>query len=77
MLAWMGGSRRKLKAAQDRFTGKPTAAALASSAAGQKGGPWLLHTASRPHTPSKKRKPQPVSAGAAFATSSPSFPALK
>ena len=73
MLAWMGGSRRKLKAVQHRVVGKATAAAAATSGAAQIGGPWLLHTTSRPTTPSKKKKPQPVPAGAAFTTGSPSF----
>ena len=76
MLAWMGGSRQKLKAVQNRVVGKATAAAAATSGAAQIGGPWLLHSTSRPPTPSKKRKPQPVPAGAAFTTSSPSFPAF-
>lgn len=60
MLAWMGGARRKLKAAQKRGMGRlpPVGHAIP----GQSGGPWLQHTLSQPNTPSRKRKG--LSAGA-------------
>ena len=76
MLAWMGGSRRKLKAVQNRIVGNYAAAAVATSGAGQIGGPWLLHTTSRVPTPSRKRKPQPEPAGVAFTMNSSKFPAF-
>ena len=54
MLAWMGGARRKLKAAQNRGMGRHPAVGVATP--GHLGGPWLQHTSSHPSTPPRKRK---------------------